>query len=123
MSGRAVPTLWLRCGTCADRHGRDRVNLATVSAPGAPRFTGHAVPATVRPDHLVLPGERLVIDWRRDGTWTATPVSAPDAWAHKIGCKRCGTRYPIAASRIERWWEEFAATGRPHDVRYLGRDR
>jgi hypothetical protein len=69
----------------------------------------------------LLPGERLVIDRRRDGQWAAHALG-PAAFSHKIGCRRCGAEHRISSERIAKWWEEFTATGRRRDVRYLGRD-
>lgn len=118
MNRQAPPTLWLRCGRCADGP-----NLATVTAPAAPRITGHRVPVCTVPDRVFLPGMDLVIDRRRDGVWTARPGGTPDDWSHKISCKSCGAEHRISSERISAWWSEFIATRRPRDVRYLGRDR
>ena len=96
-----IPRLWLRCGRCAETP-----NLATVSGG-----TG-------------FPGEAFGVHPRRDGRWAAYPrKGSPDEFTHQFWCKACGASYKVSGGRLAAWWQEFAATRRRRDTRYLGRDR
>ncbi len=102
VTGQSPAVLWLACGKCAESP-----NLVTISE-GRSKLTGE--PFGVAP--------------RRDGTWTAWPRrGAKDEWTHHITCKRCRYEEKVSGARMRQWWDEFTATRRRRDTRYLGRDR
>jgi len=91
-----VGALWVRCGRCAGEP-----NLATITGPG------------------------MTAVWpRRNGRWVCYPrKGSPTEFTHMFTCKLCGASEKVSGERLDRWWAEFAATGRQRDVRYLFRDR